>query len=466
MSTKPLNKSAVALCYRHSISDLKPVWRLIIIMGESEATTVVSMDKLSELPPFIIHHIMSSLSAKESAQTSILSKRWKALYTSFPILDFYESYTYFTGENRYIKNPSFSIPYELTRKFRKNLRKFINFVDISLVRFCELEFSMQKFRLIIGLLNAKQLSSVLDRWLGLVVENRVKELDFEVQTRRLYALKSLSLDKVCITEEMLRKLTSQCSLLEDLHISYLALKHIYISKPQKLKIISIRESPDELQSVQIVVPSLEQFSLNCKDSILIDMVECPNLMMLELTGVLLTDHEFRVLISSFPLLEDLNVIYCLHLERITISSNLLKNLSIGHCLNLMAIDIDAPNLLSFRYYDNPVPISSINVPCPWKVKLGTGEVDPNTRCSKKKNSFNFDECRESSPSFPCEIGNLRVFIYEPSEHYAALLDGLFEVCYPRTLYVLRIKDSSFIEWLYENLMNVDASCCDCVGGIT
>ncbi|KAI9186965.1 hypothetical protein LWI28_022806 [Acer negundo] len=508
MSTKPLNKSAVALCSRHSISDLKPVWRLIIIMGESEATTVVSMDKLSELPPFIIHHIMSSLSAKESAQTSILSKRWKALYTSFPILDFYESYTYFTGENRYIKNPSFSIPYELTRKFRKNLRKFINFVDISLVRFCELEFSMQKFRLIIGLLNAKQLSSVLDRWLGLVVENRVKELDFEVQTRRysvytlsqtiyfaksitslkvsgcklelpcgdirLYALKSLSLDKVCITEEMLRKLTSQCSLLEDLHISYLALKHIYISKPQKLKIISIRESPDELQSVQIVVPSLEQFSLNCKDSILIDMVECPNLMMLELTGVLLTDHEFRVLISSFPLLEDLNVIYCLHLERITISSNLLKNLSIGHCLNLTAIDIDAPNLLSFRYYDNPVPISSINVPCPWKVKLGTGEVDPNTRwylnvkefltgskqiedviltvSSKKKNSFNFDECRESSPSFPCEIGNLRVFIYEPSEHYAALLDGLFEVCYPRTLYVLRIKDSSFIEWLYENLM--------------
>ncbi|KAK0600591.1 hypothetical protein LWI29_016432 [Acer saccharum] len=474
------------------------------------------MDKLSELPPFIIHHIMSCLSAKESAQTSILSKRWKDLYTSFPILDFYESYTYFTGENRHIKNPSFLIPYELTRKFRKNLRKFIKFVDISLLRFCELEFSMQKFRLIIGLLDVKQLSSVLDRWLGLVVENRVKELDFEVQTRRyrvytlsqtiyfaksitslklsgcklelpcgdirLYALKSLSLDKVCITEEMLQKLISQCSLLEDLHLSFLALKHIYISKPQRLKIISIMESPDELQSVQIVVPSLEQFSLICKESILIDMVECPNLMVLELTGVLFTDHEFRVFISSFPLLEDLNVRFCLLLERITISSTLLKNLSISLCLNLMAIDIDAPNLLSFRYYDNPIPVSSMNVPCPWKVKLSTGEVDPDTRwylnvkeflagskqiedviltvSSKKKNSFNFDECKERSPSFPCEIGNLRVFIYEPSEHYAALLDGLLEVCYPRTLSILRYEDSYFIEWLCENLMNVDASCCD------
>ncbi|KAK1584699.1 hypothetical protein Q3G72_035376 [Acer saccharum] len=70
----------------------------------------------------------------------------------------------------------------------------------------------------------------------------------------------------------------------------------------------------------------------------------------------------------------------------------------------------------------------MNVPCPWKVKLSTGEVDPDTRwylnvkeflagskqiedviltvSSKKKNSFNFDECRERSPSFPCEIGNL------------------------------------------------------------
>ncbi|KAK2639345.1 hypothetical protein Ddye_027140 [Dipteronia dyeriana] len=183
-------------------------------MGESETTTDVSVDQFSELPPFIIHHIMSRLSVKQSAQTSILSKRWKALYTSFPILDFYESYTYFTGQNR---------------------------------------------------------------WLILVVENNVKELDFEVQTNstyrmytlsqtiyfaksitslklggcklelpygdiRLYALKSLSLDKVCVTEEMLQKLISRCSLLEDLHLSFLALKHIYISKPQNLNYFDYRVS--------------------------------------------------------------------------------------------------------------------------------------------------------------------------------------------------------------------------------
>ncbi|TXG67268.1 hypothetical protein EZV62_008543 [Acer yangbiense] len=486
-------------------------------MGET--TTIDSMDRLTELPLFIIHHIMSRLSAKEAAQTSILSKRWKALYTSFPVLDFHEPYTYFMGEDKFFRNPAIFIPDHLTKKFRKNLRKFIKFVDTSLVQFCELEISMQKFRLLIGLLDVKRWSSVLDRWLGLVVENRVKELNFEVQTSRqtmytlsqtiyfaksitslklsgcklelpcdeirLYALKSLSLDKVCITEEMLQKLMSRCSLLEDLHLSCLALKHIYVSKLHKLKIISIRESPDELQkvrSVEIVVPSLEQFSLDCNGSILIDMVECPNLMVLELSRVLFTEHEFHVLISNFPLLEDLSVNSCDLLERITISSNLLKNLSICFCDNLKAIDIDALNLLSFSYCHNPIPVCSMNAPCPWKVELGTDEVDLDTQwyikikeflagsnqiedviltlTSKKKHSFNFDECRESSPSFPRVIGNLDVGIYEQSEHYAVLLDGLLEVCYPRTLTVFLDKDSSFIEWLFEKLMNVDASCCD------
>ncbi|KAK0599504.1 hypothetical protein LWI29_005893 [Acer saccharum] len=284
---------------------------------------------------------------------------------------------------------------------------------------------------------------------------------------------------------MLQKLMSRCSLLEDLHLSCLALKHIYVSKLHKLKIISIRELAHELQSVQIVVPSLEQFSLNCKESILIDMVECP-LMVLKLKRVLLTDHEFRVLISSFPLLEDLKVIFCLHLKRITISSNLLKNLSISFCYKLMAIDIDAPNLLSFCYLDNPIPVSSMNVPCPWKVELSNNYGDdPDTQWyikikefltgsnqiedviltvdTSKRYSFNFDECRESSPSFPREIGNLYVTIYVAYYHYAALLDGLLEVCYPRTLSVSlyeRSFGSSFIEWLYEKLMNVDASCCD------
>ncbi|KAK2639344.1 hypothetical protein Ddye_027139 [Dipteronia dyeriana] len=143
--------------------------------------------------------------------------------------------------------------------------------------------------------------------------------------------------------------------------------------------------------------------------------------MLELTGVLFTDHEFLVFISRFPLLEDLTVRYCLSLEWITISSNLLKNLSIDSCYNLMAIDIDAPNLLSFRYYDNPIPVFSMNVPCPWKVEFRTGEVDPDTRWYLKIKEF--------------LAGSNQVE------------DVILYVCSEK-------------KWLHQNLMNVDASCCD------
>ncbi|XP_031277662.1 uncharacterized protein LOC116136088 [Pistacia vera] len=50
------------------------------------------MDRISELPDFIVHKIMSHLSPKKVAQTSILSKRWNYLQTSFPILEFNQNH--------------------------------------------------------------------------------------------------------------------------------------------------------------------------------------------------------------------------------------------------------------------------------------------------------------------------------------------------------------------------------------
>lgn len=46
------------------------------------------MDRLSDLPPDIVHEIMSHLSGKELAQSSLLSKRWNNLRKSFGVLDF------------------------------------------------------------------------------------------------------------------------------------------------------------------------------------------------------------------------------------------------------------------------------------------------------------------------------------------------------------------------------------------
>ncbi|KAK9232012.1 hypothetical protein WN943_022254 [Citrus x changshan-huyou] len=47
-----------------------------------------TVDQISDLPPSIIHHIMTYLSAKEVTRTSILSTSWNQFQNSFPILDF------------------------------------------------------------------------------------------------------------------------------------------------------------------------------------------------------------------------------------------------------------------------------------------------------------------------------------------------------------------------------------------
>ncbi|OVA09208.1 F-box domain [Macleaya cordata] len=52
--------------------------------------TVVGEDRISELPDPILHHILCFLPTKCSVSTSILSKRWRYLWTSIPVLDFRE----------------------------------------------------------------------------------------------------------------------------------------------------------------------------------------------------------------------------------------------------------------------------------------------------------------------------------------------------------------------------------------
>ncbi|KAF9592096.1 hypothetical protein IFM89_011934 [Coptis chinensis] len=50
-----------------------------------------SVDRISDLPDPMIHHIFSFLDMREVVQTSILSKRWTHLWKSTPNLDFYLS---------------------------------------------------------------------------------------------------------------------------------------------------------------------------------------------------------------------------------------------------------------------------------------------------------------------------------------------------------------------------------------
>ena len=146
------------------------------IMGDR----IGMVDRISELPDFIIHHIMSYLSTLEATQTCVLSKRWNHLRSSYPILDFDQ--IYFLGDlaKRQPYLNSFNVREK--RRYCKRTVKFIGYVDASLLRFCELKVSMQKFRLSMRLFDVEGVTSLLDKWIGLAVASEVKELDLNVQT--------------------------------------------------------------------------------------------------------------------------------------------------------------------------------------------------------------------------------------------------------------------------------------------
>lgn len=479
--------------------------------------TVVAMDRISELPTFIIHHLMSYLSAKEVARTSVLSKKWNQLYVSFPILDFDQNY-FFPGASR-LDYGSFCVRKQ-NYSFSETVKKFMDFVDASLVRFCKLKFCIQKFRLFLTFLDVKGSAPIVDRWIRLAVENGVRELDFENITDEntvytlpqaifsansvtnlrlvwcrleqpfdsimLCSLKKLTLERVCLDEQMVQKLATECPLLEDLCFSNCwGLKHLCVSKASKLKIMEIRSFSEEIEIVEISVPSLQQLTLlfyGARRPRVVEVARSPHLKKLDLVSVYFADNEFNHLISKFPSLEDLFVTRCCLPGKIKISSNQLKNLLFRSCKYLKAIDVDAPNLLLFTYEFNPIPIISINVPCPWKVSfvckgvlnthwylklkkfLGVSKQIESLKLSlySSKVLYNLDELSECSPSLPLQVENLELHTNVPLSDYETLLDCVFWICHPRTLRVnvMFEEDHKFITWLSDQLWIRDVNCCN------
>lgn len=361
---------------------------------------VEKVDRISGLPPFVIHHIMSYLSSKEVGQISTLSKGWNQLRISFPIFDFDQTDFLTEDESDQIT----SVFEERRLALRERLKEFMEYIDASLLRFCELDFCMRKFRLFISILDVEESAPYIDKWIGLATEKEVKVFDLEFLTDsdtpytlpqsifyaksvtvlnivrcklenvsdivRFNYLRKLSLDKVFINEEMVQKLSSESPLLEEMFLSECwGFKRLCVSKALKLKIMSI--GSDELESVEVVAPNLQELVLEFSEEIMprvIDVFECTQLKKLKFMGIGLTDLEFHHFISSFPLLEDLIFAYCYALERITISSNQLKKIRVSSCVNMKALNLDTPNLLSFTYEYSPIPTSCINALCPWQVK--------------------------------------------------------------------------------------------------
>ncbi|KAF6154372.1 hypothetical protein GIB67_026828 [Kingdonia uniflora] len=109
-------------------------------------------DRISKLPDSILHHILSFLLTRHAVSTSILSTRWRYVWTSVPILDFTDLLGYYTGDQQVI-------------------RRFMNFVERVLL-FRDTT-SIRKFS--IGIHQVCD-DTRINAWISAVIKRKVQEI--------------------------------------------------------------------------------------------------------------------------------------------------------------------------------------------------------------------------------------------------------------------------------------------------
>ncbi|KAG2728883.1 hypothetical protein I3760_01G224400 [Carya illinoinensis] len=469
---------------------------------------VESMNLITQLPVHIIHYILSLLrNTKDAARTSILSKRWRELWTSFSILKFDQHKIQKEG-NLDLKNENFK-----------------DFVDNSLKRHLEQKLSICKLVLRITSYDL-DLALHMDQWVNLAVENHLKELDlhffieknihytlpqsvFAAKTLtglRLYGcklkscgyiklphLQKLYMRQVVIDQQTIRNMISGCPLVEDLRfIHCTGLKDLQVSGLLKLDRFEMHHFHGT-RKVEITAPNLLTFwycgniSTRCE----IDLVACASLKRLTLEDAYMTDEVFQDRFASFPVLEKLELSKCHQLMNITISSIRLKQLVLRGCKNLMGTDIDTPNLFSFEYKGNKMPFDFTNPLCLKQAKLSFERVGVQraslefqlgisdaiwfdrlrqflkklkhsnglklvVRC--KKNIIIHEELREILLPPVCDI---KLEIVKPSTRFEDLLDQLLRTWHPETLSIVSSSNSNLPKLAYQKMKyrQKNPSCC-------
>ncbi|KAK2980448.1 hypothetical protein RJ640_028856 [Escallonia rubra] len=292
-----------------------------------------AMDRISQLPELIIHHILSFLSGKEAAQTSALSKTWLSAWSTNPVLDLDESYFGKDALGTYQENP----------ETEGKRQKFMKLLRDTMIRYREQKARIKRLVLHVYFVDSN-LVSVADEWIGLALENHVEELDLFIRTPpscrryalpqaiftasrltelrlrdcklehvdgsgviKCHALRILRLRSVDTDKLAIQNLISSCPLIQELCIKYCdGWEKIQIGNLHNLKKLEISASIGQI--FDISAPSLEFFTYQaCKNASCVPELSgirtSPNLKVLLLDHVTITDSFLGDLILELPVLE-------------------------------------------------------------------------------------------------------------------------------------------------------------------
>ncbi|KAI4355546.1 hypothetical protein L6164_004307 [Bauhinia variegata] len=337
--------------------------------------SVELMDHISELPDSVIHHILSLLrSPKDAARSSILSKRWRDLWYSFSILIF--------DERKFARGIDQKDYRTKIKIFKDNV---YNLLELHLKR----NLGLQKLVLHMISFDSK-LASDIDHWLSVASEQGIKELDLRTGVKKgkrytlpqavflsktlsvlrlsgcklescnsikLPYLRKLHLRKIHLDEHIIQSLISNCALIEDLRlIQCSGLKILLVSNLLQLHRAEIHHC-NQLNKVELSVPNLLTFcycgkkSTPCK----VNLVSCKSLKSLTLDHPRVTHDFCKNQLTSFPVLEKLNLSISSNLRHITISNPQLQRLTLKGCQKLNFSVVRSPNLVSFEYDGRKMP---------------------------------------------------------------------------------------------------------------
>ncbi|KAF7140298.1 hypothetical protein RHSIM_Rhsim06G0154300 [Rhododendron simsii] len=255
--------------------------RLSISQNDSDRSRE---DRISDLPDAILQHILFLLPIKSTAKTSILSKRWRSLWTSLPDLDF-TTITHFPNNNSIISTAR-------KRVQTKGLEsmEFINHVlsrrdnncDLRTLRFCA-QFTFSR----------------LNSLIRCAVRHRVRELDIEVATNDYF-----NFPRCILTCDTLR-------------VFKLKSRYPGFRLPPPC---TMKKGFQSLHTLSLsLIISYDHSSLN-------DLFTEP----------------------SFPLLKKLNLDACLGLKQLKISCKGIEDLTVENCLQLNDLEVFSGKLERLR----------------------------------------------------------------------------------------------------------------------
>ncbi|XP_062103101.1 putative F-box/FBD/LRR-repeat protein At4g03220 [Humulus lupulus] len=273
------------------------LWRFIY--GEDKNGSSPTIDRISELPDALIHHILTLLPTKTVAQTSLLSKRWRSIWYTFPDLDFDFTSDPFSPSKRFTKNSIYSrkayydgLTDPISQVF--NLRDKI--ISTSSTAANSADIRSLRVRTT-NSISFSRLNDVIRR----AVRHNVQQLDLDVITDE-----HIIFPRSVILSESLRVLSlkSRCS--------------------------AFRFPPD-LSVMKSGFRSLVSLSLS---------------------NVVLIDNDHRLLDlfshSSFPMMSKLSMDCCLGLKHLRIGCGALEEFELKCCIALQSLEICCPKLQTLK----------------------------------------------------------------------------------------------------------------------